>query len=64
MDEQLNTQIEMQNKISALVKQRQEQITELKMYYDPTNIKKYKELHCLEEIYQNLMKYLLKENIE
>ena len=32
MDEQLNTQIEMQNKISALVKQRQEQINELKMY--------------------------------
>ena len=47
MDEQLNTQIEMQNKISALVKQRQEQITELKMYYDPTNIKKYKEIALL-----------------
>lgn len=47
MDEQLNTQIEMQNKISALVKQRQEQITELKMYYDPTNVKKYKEIALL-----------------
>lgn len=47
MDEQLNTQIEMQNKISALVKQRQEQITELKMYFDTKNSKKYKEIALL-----------------
>ena len=47
MDEQLNTQIEMQNKISALVKQRQEQITEIKMYYDTKNTKKYKEIALL-----------------
>ena len=39
MDAQLNKQIEMQNKISNIVKNRQEQITELKRYFDVNNKK-------------------------
>lgn len=44
MDTELNSQIEMQNNISALVKTRQEQLTELKMYYESKNNKLYKEI--------------------
>ena len=44
MDAQLNKQIEMQNKISNIVKNRQEQITELKRYFDVNNKKLYKEI--------------------
>ena len=44
MDQQINQQIEMQNKISNIVKIRQEQITELKYFYDYKNKKLYKEI--------------------
>ena len=44
MDDQLNKQIEMQNKISNIVKKRQEQITELKRYFDVNNTNLYKEI--------------------
>jgi hypothetical protein len=37
MDSELNNQIEMQKKISDIVKIRQEQITELKTFYDINN---------------------------
>lgn len=44
MDSELNNQIEMQKKISDIVKIRQEQITELKTFYDINNKKLYKEI--------------------
>ena len=42
--EQISEQIKVQEKISKLVKTRQEQISELKLYFDPNNTKYYKDI--------------------
>ena len=42
--EQISEQIKVQDKISKLVKTRQEQISELKLYFDANNTKYYKEI--------------------
>ena len=42
--EQISEQIKIQDKISKLVKIRQEQISELKLYYDSNNTKYYKDI--------------------
>ena len=42
--EQISEQIKVQDKISKLVKIRQEQISELKLYYDANNTKYYKDI--------------------
>ena len=42
--EQISEQIKIQDKISKLVRIRQEQISELKLYYDSNNTKYYKDI--------------------
>ena len=42
--EQISEQIKVQDKISRLVKLRQEQISELKLYFDSNNAKYYKDI--------------------
>ena len=42
--EQIQSQIEAQEKISKIVKLRQEQISELKLYFDWNNNKLYKDI--------------------
>jgi hypothetical protein len=49
MDDNLNKQIEIQNKISAIVKERQIQITELKSYYNIKNKNLYKDVILLSD---------------
>ena len=52
--EQISEQIKVQDKISRLVKLRQEQISELKLYFDSNNAKYYKDIVKLG---QNLSKF-------
>ncbi len=42
--DQISEQIEIQEKISRIVKLRQEQISELKLYFDLSNHKFYKDI--------------------
>src|SRR5688572_7836328 len=71
MDESVNKQIENQNKISAMVKERQIQISELKLYFDYKNKKLYKDIICIsanlqyfEELFNNKSEFRMRvENL-
>lgn len=68
MDDQLNKQIDMQNKITDLVKERQLQLTELKQFFDPKNSKLYKEIvnvsNCLPQFDELFNKYEQRVKLE
>ena len=65
--DQISEQIEIQEKISRIVKLRQEQISELNLYFDLSNHKFYKDIRPNLQKFENLFskyKYLLRcENI-
>ena len=61
----INKQIEIQNRISNLVKERQSQICDLKKFYDKKNESLYKDiillnLNVFEEIFHNKTEYKLR----
>ena len=66
--EQISEQIKVQDKISKLVKLRQEQISELKLYFDSNNTKYYKDIvefgHNLNKFETMLTKYQLRFKCE
>jgi hypothetical protein len=68
MDE-INKQIEIQNKLNNLVKERQTQLAELKLFFDKNNKKLYKDivllnLYYFEEIFNSKNEYRFRvENI-
>jgi hypothetical protein len=71
MEESQKTRIEINNKISSLVKERQSQISELKLYFDEKGRSLYKEiilvndsLHCLEEVLTRPHYRLKVENLQ
>jgi hypothetical protein len=70
MEEAQKTRVEINNKISSLVKERQSQISELKTYFNEKGRRLYKEiilvndsLHCLEEVLTRPLYRLKVENL-
>ena len=62
--EQIQSQIEAQEKINKIVKQRQEQISELKLYFDLTITNYTKISPDWVQIYKNLKIYSQNSNID